>query len=74
MADTLEYINPSVIEKEKNGYLLLCIDDMSWWLGKIKSFSPRAKGTGLEFHGGSVGLWQSEREDRHGRKDAAALR
>ena len=43
MPDTAEFINPSKITTEECWYLLLCIDDGSWWLGKIKSYSPRAK-------------------------------
>ena len=43
MPETAEFINPSKITTEECWYLLLCIDDGSWWLGKIKSYSPRAK-------------------------------
>jgi len=42
MPETAHFLNPSEITKG-GWYLLLCIDDGSWWLGKIKSYSSRAK-------------------------------
>lgn len=55
MPEPAEFIRPSVIESEKRWYLLLCIDDLSWWLGKIKSYSARARKWNFQIQWGPAG-------------------
>ena len=60
MGDTLHFVPAGIIAKSSNYYILLCVDDGSWWMGKVKTYSPKAKKFNFTIQWGTDGTAYSQ--------------
>ena len=60
MGDTLHFVPTGIIAKSSNYYILLCVDDLHWWMGRVKTYSPKAKKFNFTIQWGTDGTAYSQ--------------